>query len=230
MSDSPDSDATKELGQDKNKQVLFVTLLESYQILFDKKMTPKIKNEKEDALKKLTTGFNKIMGKNLDTKQILKKFKNMKTKVKKIVDLKKSGNKRIVLTEWQKKFYDLWNVGENPVLHRVPGACQAGVSNEIDVSFQNSEDNFLSSKSGSKQVKVMTPKGSKAADKEETLIQLQNTCLQKKIEAAESQISASRAQQSSAEAQERAAIALVNFAKAGGQLVDHLIRRDMLDY
>lgn len=229
MSDSSDSEARKELGHDKNEQLLFVNLLEDYPILFDKRMTPKIKNEKEDALKKLTAGFNEILERNLHVKQILKKFNNMKTKVKRIVDVKKTGNKKIVLTEWQKKFYDLWNVGENPVLHRVPGACQAGVIDEAGVSLQNSEDEFLSSKSCSKQVRAMTPKGPKAVAKEESLIQLQKTCLRKQIEAAEAQISAARAQQSSAEAQERTAIALANFAKAGEQLIDHLIRRDMLD-
>ena len=68
MSDSSEAEETQELGEDKNEQMLFVTLLEDYQILFDKRMTPKIKNEKEDALKKLTAGFNEIIGRNLDSK------------------------------------------------------------------------------------------------------------------------------------------------------------------
>ncbi|KAL1489203.1 hypothetical protein ABEB36_014136 [Hypothenemus hampei] len=202
MSDSSDSEGTKELSQDKNEQFLFVTLLEDYQILFDKRMTPKIKHEKEDALKKLTAGFNQIIEKNLDSKQILKKFNNMKTKVKKIVDVKKTGNKKIKLSEWQRKFYDLWNIGENPILHKIPGACQAGVIEED---------------------------GPKPATNDESLIQLQKTCLRKQIEAAEAQIAAARAQQSSAEALERASIALINFTKAGEHLVDHIIQRDMSD-
>ena len=48
--------------------MLFVTLFEDYQILFDKRMTPKIKYEK------LTAGVYKILGRNLDARQILKKI------------------------------------------------------------------------------------------------------------------------------------------------------------
>ena len=59
MNDSSEAEETQEQGQDKNKQMLFVTLLEHYQILFDKRMIPKIKNEKEDALKKLTLALTK---------------------------------------------------------------------------------------------------------------------------------------------------------------------------
>uniref|UniRef100_A0A6P7GC46 Regulatory protein zeste n=1 Tax=Diabrotica virgifera virgifera TaxID=50390 RepID=A0A6P7GC46_DIAVI len=129
-----DPEATKGLGEDKNEQVLFVNLLENFQILFDKRMITKIKNEKEAALNKLTAAFNEIIEKNLDLKQILKKFNNMKTKVKKIVEVKKTGNKKN-RTDWQRKFYELWNVGENQVFHRIPGACQADVTEEIGVSL-----------------------------------------------------------------------------------------------
>lgn len=231
MSDLSDSEATNEIDHDKDEQLLFVTLLEDYQILFDKRMTPKVKKEKEDALKKLTAAFNEKNGKNLDGKQILKKFNNMKTKVKKVVDVKKTGNKKIILSEWQRKFYDFWNVGENPVLHRVPGACQAGVINEGRVLFPNNRSDFLTSKSGSIEVTARTAKSSNVnvAAKEQSLIDLQKTCLLKQIEAAEAQISCARAQQFSAEAQERSAIALEKFAKAGEMLVDHLIQRDMSD-
>lgn len=49
ISDTFDSEATKRLGQDSDQQLL---TLEYFQILFDKRLTPKIKSEKADAPKK----------------------------------------------------------------------------------------------------------------------------------------------------------------------------------
>lgn len=99
----------------------FVILLENYKILFDKRMTPYIKKEKEEALVQLTKNFNVNTNKNLEPKQVQKKLNNMKTKIKKLIDVKRTGNRRIRLSEWQQKFYDLWNAEDNPVLQRVPG-------------------------------------------------------------------------------------------------------------
>lgn len=53
----------------------------------------------------------------------MKKFNNMKTKVKAAADRRRTGNKKIILTEWQRKFLNLWDdqPGNNPVLQKVPG-------------------------------------------------------------------------------------------------------------
>lgn len=55
----------------------------------------------------------------------MKKLNNMKSKIKAITDLRRTGNKKIILLDWQKKLLALWNTdednNENPVLNRVPG-------------------------------------------------------------------------------------------------------------
>ncbi|KAL1498405.1 hypothetical protein ABEB36_009211 [Hypothenemus hampei] len=202
LSNSDLSDFESILGsssQEKDEQLCFVVLLEEYKVLFDKRMIPKIKSEKEEALKNLTANFNRTMKKNSDTKQILKKFNNMKTKVKRIVDVKRTGNKKIKLCEWQRRFYDLWNVENNPMLHKVPEACQAGECvNEMNIS---------------KRKPVNTKQSTRGVNEEISLVQLQKACLKKQIEAPETQISVARVQQSAAEAQERTAIALEKICK-----------------
>lgn len=111
----------QEDNQNDDLQVAFVLMLEDYKIILDKRMTPAIKSAKDKALKDLAEIYNKNMKQNLDIKQILKKVNNMKSKVKKIIDMKKTGNKKIKLNEWQQKFYTIWNGNENPVIQRVPG-------------------------------------------------------------------------------------------------------------
>ncbi|KAL1498422.1 hypothetical protein ABEB36_009228 [Hypothenemus hampei] len=188
----------------------FESVLEEYKVLFDKRMIPKIKSEKEEALKNLTANFNRTMKKNSDTKQILKKFNNMKTKVKRIVDVKRTGNKKIKLCEWQRRFYDLWNVENNPVLHKVPEACQAGVVDEKErVSLGECVNEMNISKRKPDNIKQST----RGVNEEISLVQLQKACLKKQIEAPETQISVARVQQSAAEAQERTAIALKKICK-----------------
>ena len=110
-----------EESQNEDLQLAFVVMLEDYKIILDKKMTPLAKSQKATALKQLTDMYNKNTKQNLDMKQIFKKINNMKNKVKKITDLKKTGNRRIKLNEWQQKLFDLLNGNENPVIQRVPG-------------------------------------------------------------------------------------------------------------
>lgn len=142
MSDSFDSETSQEIEEVKNEQLCFVNLLEEHKTLFDKRMTPKIKSAKEEALKNLTDKFSRKIGKEMSTKQILKKFNNMKTKIEKIVNTKKTGNKNIKLHSWQKIFYNLWNKEENPVLHKIPGAANGGVGDEPDVEYQGKDNYF----------------------------------------------------------------------------------------
>ncbi|KAL1489012.1 hypothetical protein ABEB36_013957 [Hypothenemus hampei] len=202
LSNSDLSDFESVLGsssQEKDEQLCFVVLLEEYKVLFDKRMIPKIKTEKEEALKNLTANFNRTMKMNSDTKQILKKFNNMKTKVKRIVDVKRTGNKKIKLCEWQRRFYDLWNVENNPVLHKVSEACQASV---VDEKERVSLGECVNEMNISKRKPVNIKQSTRGVNEEISLVQLQKACLKKQIEAAETQISVARVQQSAAEAQE----------------------------
>ncbi|CAH1113570.1 unnamed protein product [Psylliodes chrysocephalus] len=88
----------------KDLQLAFVIMLEDHKIILDNKMTPAIKSAKEKALKELTEIYNSNIKPNLDIKQVLKKVNNMNTKIKKITDMKKTGNKKIKLNECKKSF------------------------------------------------------------------------------------------------------------------------------
>lgn len=72
-------------------------MLEDYKIILDKRMTPAIKSAKDKALKELTEIYNKNTKQNLDIRQVLKKVNNMKSKIKKITEMKKTGNLKIKL-------------------------------------------------------------------------------------------------------------------------------------
>lgn len=118
---SSDEENVIEESQNEDQQLAFVIMLEDFKIILDKRMTPPIKSAKDAALRELTELFNKNLNEKLNSKQVLKKVNNMKSKIKKITDLKRTGNKKIKLNEWQQKFYDLWNANENPIIQKVPG-------------------------------------------------------------------------------------------------------------
>lgn len=124
---SDDEFSTEDLQND-DLQLTFVTILEDFKIVLDKSLTPSNKSAKEAALKELLYYYNKNTRHNLDLKQIKKKINNMKSKVKRLTDLKKTGNKKIKLNEWQQKFYNLWNGDENPVIQKVPGKYQSSTT------------------------------------------------------------------------------------------------------
>ncbi|KAK7788539.1 hypothetical protein R5R35_009780 [Gryllus longicercus] len=52
----------------------------------------------------------------------------MKSRVKSKTDLSKTGNRPIILKDWEKKMYALMYEESNPSLNRLPGAVSAGVS------------------------------------------------------------------------------------------------------
>ncbi|CAH1970164.1 unnamed protein product [Acanthoscelides obtectus] len=64
----------------------------------------------------------------------------MKSKIKNITDMKKTGNRKIKLNEWQKKFFNLWNGSENPVIQQVPGGVTGGTSQDVDISLTDEEN------------------------------------------------------------------------------------------
>lgn len=125
VSIEPSAEDVENVEDDIDLQMAFVILLEDCKILFDKRQTPAIKAEKEKAAKSLAEAYAKNTKEVITVKQVMKKLNNMKTKVKEATDFKRTGNKKIVLTDWQKKFYAIWNnedvQGENPVLNKAPG-------------------------------------------------------------------------------------------------------------
>ncbi|KAG5879143.1 hypothetical protein JTB14_036121 [Gonioctena quinquepunctata] len=113
MSESDGVEPSAEDDVEEDLQMPIVILLEDCEILFDKRQTPVIEAAKEKAANSLAEAYTK------NTED-----------VKKSTDLERAGNKKIVLTDWQKKCYTLWNnaevQGENTVLNKAPGAVTAG--------------------------------------------------------------------------------------------------------
>ncbi|CAH0563150.1 unnamed protein product [Brassicogethes aeneus] len=69
-------------------------------------------SEKDKAAKSLAEAYTKNTKEVITVKQVMKKLNNIKTKVKEATYLKKMGNKKIVLTDWQKKCNAIWNTEE----------------------------------------------------------------------------------------------------------------------
>ncbi len=73
----------EELNEDENNKMLaFVSMLEDYKIIMEKRMTPAIKTAKQEVLLDLTGNYNKNTKQNLTEKQIQKKVHNLKTRIK----------------------------------------------------------------------------------------------------------------------------------------------------
>ncbi|CAH0562907.1 unnamed protein product [Brassicogethes aeneus] len=195
MSDSDDSveptAGDAENVEDIDFQMAFVILLEDFKILFDKRQTPAIKSEKDKAAKSLAEAYTKNTKEVMTVKQVMKKLNNVKTKVKEATDLKKTGNKKIVLTDWQNKFYANWNneevQGANPVLKKAPGAVTSGYS--MPLTSKSSTSTLLSPPEKKKKLEI-----TKIKEPEEfqgySLQHLQRMCLIQQIQAARAQESA----------------------------------------
>ena len=96
-------------------------------VILEKSQTPKIKAKKDEAIRNVTRKYEVTFGKTLDAKSFLKKINNMKGRLKKKTDLKKTGNKAIKLLEWEKKLLKAMEGDSNPTIGRIGGAMQIGI-------------------------------------------------------------------------------------------------------
>jgi hypothetical protein len=119
MSDTSDSDSIEEVKT--NKQLIFMYKLKENKILFNKSQVPRIKKEKEEALKNLAEHYEKIFNVSTTTKQLVKKLSNMKVEVKKKFDINRTGNRKIVMKPLEKLLLEMLEVENNPIFTRIPG-------------------------------------------------------------------------------------------------------------
>ncbi|CAH1969922.1 unnamed protein product [Acanthoscelides obtectus] len=129
----------------------------------------------------------------------------MKSKIKNITDMKKIGNRKIKLNEWQKKFFNLWNGSENPVIQQVPGGVTAGTSQDVDISLTDEEN----------QIPFCDDKELMAKLRKKLLLQ---------------QINTAAAQEKAAIAQEKAALAVERAAGAVEQFVEDYFARQQASF
>ena len=100
------------------KQSIFVKLVKQHQVLLMKSQLPKIKAEKECALKQMAVEYLLATGTSLTDKQLMKKLNNM-VKVKS--DVSKTGNKPIKLKEWEKLLLDMMQTQNSSVISGLKG-------------------------------------------------------------------------------------------------------------
>lgn len=81
--------------------------------------------------------YQTIYGKSITVKQLKKKIQNMKNELKKKTDMKATGNKKIILKDWERKLLDMIDKDDkNPTLHKIPGAATSGLKPLENVEMQ----------------------------------------------------------------------------------------------
>lgn len=99
----------------------FVDLLERHgSSLRFKGRTPAAVKEKQAALDAMCGEIQNVEGIEFSAKQVSTKFNNLKTRIKKKADITRTGNKRIILTKAEGRFWEFVLGEENPALTKVP--------------------------------------------------------------------------------------------------------------
>lgn len=102
-----------------NDDLTFLRVLKkSGKCLVEKSQTPAMKEKKKTALKEMTVQLLD-RGLEFNENQIKKKVENMKARLKKKIDSKKTGNVPIALTGTDKLLMDILEGNENPSITRL---------------------------------------------------------------------------------------------------------------
>lgn len=101
--------------------VTFVNILREHTVLFNKSQLPNIRKGKSEALLQIQIKLQSMCGKNIETSAITKKINNMKMRVKQKCDINKTGNKKIILKDWESIIHDLLDGDSNPTITQIPG-------------------------------------------------------------------------------------------------------------
>ena len=102
-------------------QAAFVDMLKEYPILFSKSQLPEIRRKKTQAIEGVKFKILELCNKNFSELQISKKIMNMRSRLKTKTDLRRTGNKPIILKNWEKVLLELMEGGTNPSITRVRG-------------------------------------------------------------------------------------------------------------
>jgi len=104
-----------------DSQLVFVLLLKKYPVLLEKSNIPSVRQQKKITYPTLITELKDKLNNILSERALIKKINNMKYQVKTKSDLNETGNKPIVLLEWEKIFLELVKSKTNPTFSKVPG-------------------------------------------------------------------------------------------------------------
>lgn len=114
--------SAEENGDDVSSNNLLVALqLQKRPEILWKTQIPQKKTLKDEALRQSVLELERQLGKPLTSSQLMKKVNNMKTRLKSKVDKNKTGNKKIVLCQWEKILHELMDGEDNPTISKIPG-------------------------------------------------------------------------------------------------------------
>nr|CAH7749815.1 unnamed protein product [Callosobruchus chinensis] len=108
-------------NNDDISDVAFVQLLRKHKRILNKSQVPAAKQKKESSISELKNDLQQNYGVAMTEGQIMKKVNNMKTRLKKKIDLKQTGNVPIILSEWQKLLNEILEGDSNPSIKRSDG-------------------------------------------------------------------------------------------------------------
>lgn len=114
-----DEDEVENFGAEDDSDLTFVKVLKKYgRALLLKSQTPDAKKKKTEALAAMEERLNAI-GFEYPATKIKKKLENMKSRVKKKIDSKKTGNERIVLKPAEQLLLNALDAEDNPGISRL---------------------------------------------------------------------------------------------------------------
>lgn len=99
----------------------FVEIIKHYPIIFEKSMLPETRKRKMDAMIHIRSRYESKFGVRLTDGQLTKKIFNMRSRLRNKTDLKRTGNKTIILKDWEKQLYGLMQGESNPTINQVQG-------------------------------------------------------------------------------------------------------------
>lgn len=102
-------------------QLKFVNIIKEFPIILEKSNVPQMKRKRSAAIIEIKGRIEGELGLQISEFQIWKKLQNMKTRIKRKSDVNKTGNKKIVLKDWEKEFLDFLEADSNPAIVRMTG-------------------------------------------------------------------------------------------------------------
>lgn len=123
-----DSEDENENVNNPNNELQFIAQeLASAPVILEKSQVPQLKRRKDESIATLTKKYQRIFGKPIDTRTLLKKVNNMKTRLKRKTDMKRTGNKAIKLCDWEKIMFKAMEGNTNPTIGTIRGAMHIGI-------------------------------------------------------------------------------------------------------
>jgi hypothetical protein len=126
--DSEIFEGISDSDQSYSEKVVFAQTLSKFPILFEKSQTPQSKRKKDQALNDFSNLYGSQTGNVLNKSKIMKRIANVKHRTKEKIDINKTGNKKIKLTQYENIISELLRKDENPTICQLNGAMEVGTA------------------------------------------------------------------------------------------------------